>query len=850
MKRNVMLTLIALLLPPPAALKASDQSSRPAAARLERVELMHPREGWDVTDWAVSFRWKCQCDEKSGWSVLKYQLQVADEPSFAAPRLDHIVEAPHDPAKPKYWFWRQMSWQPQQLLPAGSWFWRVRVADEPGGPWSPPATFRVNPEHTVIAPRLELSASHPLFVFDMFNLETSDTPWAAYWSFIPDDLKPCVAFQINRFGVGAPGNDVDYIACVQRAAEAGARVCIGTGGPDKPVGHYADLAEIEWLFQHCPSVLGVTIGETFWGYGERARQEQVYYQRLLPLCAKYGRFLIQGDGNWERFDWDRLFAGERFDPALLRQCAAIFVPCPKTNIHYSYFEAASAVMGGWLAGLAGNMGIWSEAWYWHDVGFTEPFAAPLREGNLRKMPAIFWNQQMLTGVAAGATVLKFGGESSVTELGGYDAASDRFDRPAIGADYTALWDARGHKTPILDRYIVPFLRGLVKHELIPTRTDVLKEIRLAVLPGAPADRHDQAADFGDYAPLYRATYGIRDYVKLDRAANNPAFSFALPGRKVRFVRIEKPGYGLVSLAEVQVFSGNRNIATNGVANQSSVALGGVAKRAIDGNTDGQWTSGSVSHTKTESNPWWELDLGSPQAVDRVQVFCRNDRGNYAHIRAPSLGWRILLLDDQRHVVRNLNPNDTADSRPSLGAEYEVLPNSGRYYFIPVLPRGTPALPGVEAIRLGDLAGEEAVKASFDARYPVRSTGDAWVAQVGGRVFVMNSHENRNEAQEYSISFDGGHCLRRLSGTALPHWYFMGRRSDDGCGFWFQANANLKGPYTDGRQTRVVLECARQPLLEVSPIEAIMRRTWNTQSNTLDLVLSHGAGPVEVTIHEH
>jgi len=55
----------------------------------------------------------------------------------------------------------------------------------------------------------------------------------------------------------------------------------------------------------------------------------------------------------------------------------------------------------------------------------------------------------------------------------------------------------------------------------------------------------------------------------------------------RYVRLELPGKDrILSLAEVQVFHGNKNIATNGEASQSSTAFEGPARLAIDGVTDG------------------------------------------------------------------------------------------------------------------------------------------------------------------------------------------------------------------------------------------------------------------------
>src|SRR4030095_2813377 len=52
--------------------------------------------------------------------------------------------------------------------------------------------------------------------------------------------------------------------------------------------------------------------------------------------------------------------------------------------------------------------------------------------------------------------------------------------------------------------------------------------------------------------------------------------------RARFVRVELPGKDrILSLAEVEVFSGGKNIATKGTASQSSIDYGGEPARAID-----------------------------------------------------------------------------------------------------------------------------------------------------------------------------------------------------------------------------------------------------------------------------
>jgi hypothetical protein len=58
--------------------------------------------------------------------------------------------------------------------------------------------------------------------------------------------------------------------------------------------------------------------------------------------------------------------------------------------------------------------------------------------------------------------------------------------------------------------------------------------------------------------------------------------------------------------------------------QSSTAFGGIASRAVDGNTDGYWLRNSVTHTDSSAASWWMVDLGSEHRIDSVVVYNRRD----------------------------------------------------------------------------------------------------------------------------------------------------------------------------------------------------------------------------------
>jgi putative membrane-bound dehydrogenase-like protein len=124
------------------------------------------------------------------------------------------------------------------------------------------------------------------------------------------------------------------------------------------------------------------------------------------------------------------------------------------------------------------------------------------------------------------------------------------------------------------------------------------------------------------------------------------------GKPARFVRIELPGdKRILTLAEVEVISGGKNVAKSGKATQSSTGAGGVPERALDGNKDSDFTKGGQTHTTNSgsTNPWWEVDLGSAMDIEKVAVW--NRKGLESRLS----GFTLTLLDaDRKEVFRATN----------------------------------------------------------------------------------------------------------------------------------------------------------------------------------------------------
>jgi hypothetical protein len=97
----------------------------------------------------------------------------------------------------------------------------------------------------------------------------------------------------------------------------------------------------------------------------------------------------------------------------------------------------------------------------------------------------------------------------------------------------------------------------------------------------------------------------------------------------RFVRLalEKNTADFLTLCEVEIF-GNRLdaplISRDKVVSQSSTGFNGPANLANDAKYSQVYNHGTCTHTDSEVNPWWEIDLGKKHSVDSVKVWNRAD----------------------------------------------------------------------------------------------------------------------------------------------------------------------------------------------------------------------------------
>jgi acyl-CoA thioesterase-1 len=230
-------------------------------------------------------------------------------------------------------------------------------------------------------------------------------------------------------------------------------------------------------------------------------------ERLLKLCGKYGRICYEADGTYPNENkWESAYAS--IGP-LLRDYAGYLVFAQKNNILHRQFVSQSATLGLYLSGAITNQGAWEDGgWYWQQVGFRQlGDIRGQRGGVVRDMPRNFWAINFAMGLARGCAIFSLDGQTGTARVPVGHRIAEK-GMPA-GASPSAYWTSEGELTPAYHRFVAPFLRAVLRHQLVPTQAQLRDPIRLAVYndgvrPAAKADPY-----YYEYHALYAGTYGFR-----------------------------------------------------------------------------------------------------------------------------------------------------------------------------------------------------------------------------------------------------------------------------------------------------------------------------------------------------
>ncbi len=127
-----------------------------------------------------------------------------------------------------------------------------------------------------------------------------------------------------------------------------------------------------------------------------------------------------------------------------------------------------------------------------------------------------------------------------------------------------------------------------------------------------------------------------------------------------------------------------NIAIGKPSSQSSTCYNAPASRANDGNTNGNFNSGSVSHTCYNKNPYWELNLQSVYNIDEIKIWNRTDAASYRLKNYYVFVSNVPFTSADPLVLKN-DPNNWYSYQTVTAGSPTVIPvgRTGRYVCVMV-----------------------------------------------------------------------------------------------------------------------------------------------------------------------
>jgi hypothetical protein len=427
----------------------------PGRADLPPPLLRSPLDGMSMTDVATFFRW----DPVEGCD--QFDIEIARDAAFA-----DILRR----KRTKNVRYHENSYFPRDLLPPGTFHWRVRaVRDDRAGPWSRAFAVNVNSDRSVAKqPIVEIGPDRPLFILRNRHWDPGQTG---------QHLREIIPAGLER---AILADDMGHLRQESMLAKARAYEALGVSFTIWANRGRASLSLVEYLFQNYPHCVGVAEGESldgwFWEKGPEGNlSEQDYVHRAWDLCAKYGRFYFFGDGEGAQYKWTR-FAHEERDR--LERLKPFVVPMFKSTKCAMALHSMGAIEGLMASSYVRHCGMWADAWSW-----TSKCSGLGTSDRTSDCPRTFLLRQWLLGIAYGSTVFHL------------EAAHQ--------------WDGEGKGSPDYTRFYLPFLRAVVERRLIPSREAFLKDMRAAVacdLETALA-RHNDTYEpaFGFLSLLYGLT---------------------------------------------------------------------------------------------------------------------------------------------------------------------------------------------------------------------------------------------------------------------------------------------------------------------------------------------------------
>ena len=403
------------------------------------MKLITPVNEQTLTDIALHYVW--ESDPQAEY----YTVEAAKNPDFLEPvavKVEALKNCEVGFLLP----------EDDQLLDAGNWYIRVRSDT---GARTDTARITVNTVHSRAPLRRPISPDRPLFtVFDY-----SQHRKGAEYHVLPDSLKPYA-----DIGCAGPyhGSIFELQDNFMSFDQEGFSWHIGACGPSAVrSGKYVvtPLSVIEYVMQHARNLISTGMLEIYMGVRPHSDWHVRYMNRLVRLCGKYGILFLYTDGNRNDIDFPAVINRDDYMD-VFREYSDYVVLSYKQNHSNASYTCYGSILGAWIEGAVGHIGIQAENWYWNDAGFRDDVGHyyGYLQGNEQQIPAPFSAQMLLAGVSLGACYFSLEGEGWLM----CDLGNGQYQLSAEGCA------------------VLSMLRYVIDKHLIPSKEEVLSRIHAVI----------------------------------------------------------------------------------------------------------------------------------------------------------------------------------------------------------------------------------------------------------------------------------------------------------------------------------------------------------------------------------
>ncbi len=218
--------------------------------------------------------------------------------------------------------------------------------------------------------------------------------------------------------------------------------------------YYLTPAQVDNIFANTTNCRGIESGENFWTYSTTTVNAVL---DMLRVCKKYNKFYIVGEGGWAYSTFVRFF-NENYTVLKNEGLGNYLIPVFKNTKPYGALVTQSAIMGAWATGLTSGYGTWNDEWAWTYSSFNNVNQFPIytkADNNYLRVPYTHYLKSWLLTIA-------MGGNTAFMETPSFSRA---------GA-------ADANMAP----YLAPFIKGLVEHNVMPSKAAVLAKVKAIANP--------------------------------------------------------------------------------------------------------------------------------------------------------------------------------------------------------------------------------------------------------------------------------------------------------------------------------------------------------------------------------